>query len=59
MKKYRKAKKGDITCADCDRSIQPKWPKNARLRCLASGGIGHREGSTVGRTMTCDKAKEK
>ena len=50
-KNYRKAKKGDIKCSDCEFSHRPKF-SGQRFRC----GCRYIYSYAVGKNMTCDAA---
>lgn len=53
---YRKAKKGEIKCKDCDWCVLPDWCQK-RLRCVLSASIKVASlGYAVGKNMTCDSA---
>ena len=51
MVNYRKAKAGEVRCAECEYSVRPFY-EGARFRC----GLGYGRGFAVGKVNTCDRA---
>lgn len=53
---YRKAKKGDIPCSQCQYSKVREH--SGRLECHENAYIGHFTPYAVGKNNTCDSAKK-